>query len=61
MFNRSEFDRFGRNGRFGVIELALKDKKIGRVLATIKAEDGPESGLNVRGDYRDPLIFTRVH
>ena len=55
------FDRFARHGRFGVIELALKEKKIGRTLATIKAEDEPRMGLNVQGDYSDPVVFTRVH
>jgi hypothetical protein len=55
------FDRFARHGRFGVIELALKEKKIGRTLATIKVEGEPELGLNVQGDYRDPVVFTRVH
>jgi hypothetical protein len=55
------FDSFKRHGRFGVIELALKEKKIGRVLATIKTENGPELGINVQHDYRNPVIFTRIH
>jgi hypothetical protein len=55
------FERFVRDGRFDVIELALKEKKIGRILATIKADERPELGLNVQDDYRDPVIFTRVH
>jgi hypothetical protein len=55
------FDRFARGGKFGVIELPLKEKKLGRGLATIKAEDSPELGLNVQAEYPDPVIFTRVH
>ncbi len=56
-----EFDKFAERGKFGVIDLALREKKIGRVLATIKPEDGPERGLNVQKEYREPLIFTTGH
>jgi len=55
------FDKFGEHGKFGVIDLALREKKIGRVLATIKPEDGPDRGLNVQDEYREPLTFTTGH
>jgi hypothetical protein len=55
------FDKFGEHGKFGVIDLALREKKIGRVLVTIKPEDGPERGLNVQDEYREPLTFTTGH
>jgi len=55
------FDKFGEHGKFGVIDLALREKKIGRVLATIKPEDGPERGLNVQDEYRELLTFTTGH
>jgi hypothetical protein len=54
------FDKFVRGGKFGVIQLALKEKKIGRTLATITATDAPEFGLNVQAEYRDPVIFAAV-
>lgn len=55
------FDKFEQRGKFGVIELVLKEKKIGRVLATIKPENPSELGLNVQPAYHEPVIFTRVH
>ena len=55
------FDKFGEHGKFGVIDLSLREKKIGRVLATIKPNDGPERGLNVQDEYREPLTFTTHH
>ena len=55
------FGKFARKGKFGVIELALKEKKSGRALGTIKADNGLELGLNVQDEYRDPVIFTTVH
>jgi len=54
------FGKFARQGKFGVIELALKEKKIGRSLGTIKADNSPELGLNVQDEYRDPVTFTTV-
>jgi len=54
------FGNFATRGKFGVIELAVKEKRIGRGLATIKADDGSELGLNVQVEYRNPVIFTRV-
>jgi hypothetical protein len=53
--------RFARQGEFGVIELALKEKRIGRSLGTIKADNSPKLGLNVQDKYLDPVIFTTVH
>jgi hypothetical protein len=55
------FDKFGEHGKFGVIDLSLREKKIGRVLATIKPNDGPERGLNVQDEYRERLTFTIEH
>lgn len=55
------FRRFTRQGKLDVIELALKEKKSGRSLGTIKADNGAELGLNVQDEYRDPVIFTTVH
>jgi hypothetical protein len=53
------FDKFGKN-RIGVIQLALTEKNIPHTLATIKAGDATESGLDVRVEYRDPVVFTPV-
>jgi hypothetical protein len=55
------FEKFARQGKFGVIELPLKEKGFGRGLGTMKAADGPELGLNVQVEYHDPVIFTTVH
>lgn len=55
------FDKFAEHGKFGVIELALREKKIGRMLATIRPDDGSELGLNVQAEYREPVTFTTVH
>ena len=55
------FKNFARHGKFGVIELALKEKKIGRTLATIKADNNPELGLSVQDEYPDLVAFTTVH
>src|SRR5215469_7872125 len=41
------FDKFGEQGKFGVIGLSLREKKIGHVLATIKPNDSPEHGLKI--------------
>jgi hypothetical protein len=54
------FGKFGSSGKFGVIQLALKEKKTGRTLTTITANDAPEFGLNVQGEYREPVVFTPV-
>jgi hypothetical protein len=54
------FDKFVSGVKFGVIQLALQEKKIGRTLATITANDAPEFGLNVQAEYRDPVIFAAV-
>lgn len=55
------FDRFANHGKFGVIELALKEKNIGHSLGTITANAAPELGLNIQTKYQDPVVFTRVH
>ncbi len=55
------FEEFARQGKFGVIELLLREKRFGRGLGTIKASDRPELGLNVQVEYRDPVTFTTVH
>ena len=55
------FGQFATHGNFGVIELVLQEKKIGHGLATIKTDDSPELGLNVQGEYPDPVIFSTVH
>jgi hypothetical protein len=50
-----------RLGNFGVIQLGLRDKKIGRPLGAIKPENaGPESGLNIQSEYPNPVKFTGV-
>jgi hypothetical protein len=50
-----------RLGNFGVIELGLRDRKIGRSLGGIKPENaGPEAGLNIQSEYPNPVKFTRV-
>jgi len=54
------FDKFVSGVKFGVIQLALQEKKIGRTLATITANDALEFGLNVQAEYRDPVIFAAV-
>jgi hypothetical protein len=54
------FGRFGSSGKFGVIQLALKEKKTGRGLATITANDAPEFGLTVQGEYPEPVMFRPV-
>ena len=54
-------DEIPRGGNFGVIELVIQDKRIGRVLGAIKPENaGPESGLNVQNEYPEPVKFTTV-
>ena len=46
---------------FGVIQLALCEKNVRRVLAAIKAEGtDARSGLNVQLEYREPVMFTWV-
>lgn len=55
------FDKFGEHGKFGVIGLFLREKKLERVLAVIKPNDGPERGLNIQDEYRKPLTFTTEH
>ena len=55
------FGKFARQGKFGVIELALKEKKSGRIVGTIKAGNSRELGLNVQQEYHDPVIFTTVN
>jgi hypothetical protein len=55
------FGRFANQGKFGVIKLALKEKKIRHSLGTITANAAPELGLNVQTKYHDPVVFTRVH
>lgn len=51
---------FHKTGGFGVIQLSLNERKLGRPLATIKAADSPELGLNVQIEYPDPVVFTRI-
>ena len=46
---------------FGVIQLSLQDKQFGRPLAVIKPTGATESGLTVQFQYRDPVVFTRIH
>ena len=55
------FGRFASHGKFGVIELALEEKKFGRGLGTIKADDNLDLGLNVQANYPNPVMFTTVH
>ncbi len=52
-------DEVTRAGDFGVIELFLEDKMIGRGLGGMKPENaGSRSGLNVENEYPDPVLFT---
>lgn len=54
------FDKFGTDRKIGVIQLSLTEKNIPHTLAAIKAADAAESGLNVKVEYRDPVVFTPV-
>jgi hypothetical protein len=46
---------------FGAIQLVLQDKKIGLPLGVIKPENaGSESGLNIEGEYPNPVKFTTL-
>jgi hypothetical protein len=52
---------FSRFSNFGTIQLVVRDKKIGRSLASIKPEiAGPDSDLKVQSEYTNPVKFTTV-
>jgi hypothetical protein len=52
---------FPRFGNFGTIQLVLRDRAIGRSLASIKPEiAGPDSDLKIQSEYTNPVKFTTV-
>jgi hypothetical protein len=48
-------------GNFGVIELGLRDERLGRNLGALKSENaGTRLGLNIQSEYSNPVRFRTV-